>query len=376
MNEKQKLRVGIVGLQPGRSWAAVAHIPALHSLDDKYEIAGVANSNLKSARAAAEACGIPRAFASVQEMADSPDVDIITVTVKVPGHLNVLRTALQAGKHVYCEWPLGRDLAEARELAALAEKNGVRAVIGTQARLSPAVRELTRLTDAGYVGKVRSVTVSGWGRIWGDRVESLASDAYLLKRENGATMFTIPFAHTLAAIQEVLGDIVNVSAILETRIPQVYVPETGQYVAMDAADQILVSGHLAGGVPFSMHYRGGEPRGTEGFTWDIHGSEGDLRVTGETGHTQIVPLSIFGARRDNRTLEPLSVHDDGDGTDDLVRGNVARIYRRLAADLNNGTRSAPDFEDALKLHILLDTIVRASDTGERLPVPVSNRRLP
>jgi predicted dehydrogenase len=62
-----RLRVGIVGLQPGRSWAARAHIPALRALSESYEIVGVANTSLASAEKAAVATGLPRAFADVAE---------------------------------------------------------------------------------------------------------------------------------------------------------------------------------------------------------------------------------------------------------------------------------------------------------------------
>ncbi len=374
--KNHKIRVGIVGLQPGRSWAAVAHIPALRYLSDEFEIVGVANSSLKSSRAAADACGIPQAFESVSEMVASADIDLIVVTVKVPGHYGVLEKVLSAGKHVYCEWPLAKNLVEAQALAELARQKRVLAVIGTQSRMNPAVRGLARLVKSGYIGKLRSVTVSGWGRIWGDVIESLATDEYLLKRENGATMLTIPFAHTLAAFQDVHGDIASLSSVLETRIPHVYAPETEQYVSMNAADQIIVTGLMNSGAPFSIHFRGGEPRGTEGFVWDIHGSEGDLRVTGENGMTQIMALTLTGGRGAEERLSPLPIPEDRSVPAEPVSGNVARIYRRLAADLRNGTRTAPDFEDAVRLHRLIDIIVRASKSGERLPAAVSNRELP
>src|SRR4051812_48959942 len=94
----RKFSVGIVGLQPGRSWAAVAHVPALRALADEFEIVGVANSSKVSAQAAAEACGIPHAFANLDEMVASSDIDIVAVTVKVPAHWDLVRTALNAGK--------------------------------------------------------------------------------------------------------------------------------------------------------------------------------------------------------------------------------------------------------------------------------------
>src|SRR6201986_4621938 len=105
-----KYRVGIVGLSPGRGWAATAHIPALRALSDVFETAGVANTSLASAKAAAAAFGIPRAFESVADLVASPDIDVVAVTVKVPHHREVVTAALEAGKHVYCEWPLGNGL--------------------------------------------------------------------------------------------------------------------------------------------------------------------------------------------------------------------------------------------------------------------------
>jgi hypothetical protein len=49
---QKRFGVGIVGLQPGRSWIAVAHVPALRALSDDYKMIGVANSSRESARKA------------------------------------------------------------------------------------------------------------------------------------------------------------------------------------------------------------------------------------------------------------------------------------------------------------------------------------
>ncbi len=264
---ERRFRVGIVGLQPGRSWAARAHVPALRALPDEYEIVGVANSSRASAEAAASACGLPHAFADVAELVASPEVDIVAVTVKVPHHLQIVKAAVGAGKHVFCEWPLGNGLAEAEELAALVLAKGVLGVIGTQARLAPEIEYLRRLIAEGFVGEVLSATLTARGRGWGESIESTATGAYLLDRANGATMLTIPFGHTLAALRDVLGDITELSAVIANRRHAVRALDTGNTLPMDAPDQILVTGLLAGGAPLSIHYRGGEARGTEGLVW-------------------------------------------------------------------------------------------------------------
>src|SRR5690625_3645418 len=132
----QRIRVGFIGLNPGIHWAATAHIPALKTLTDAYQVVGVANTSLASAKKAATAFGLPHAFENAQALVESPEVDLVVVTVKVPHHRDLVTAALNAGKHVYCEWPLGNGLAEARELTELAEAKGRVAAIGTQMRVS------------------------------------------------------------------------------------------------------------------------------------------------------------------------------------------------------------------------------------------------
>ncbi len=74
-----------------------------------------------------------------QDLVNDADVDVVAITVKVPYHLELATAALDAGKAVYCEWPLGNGLIEAETLAALAKKKGVLAVAGLQARSAPSV---------------------------------------------------------------------------------------------------------------------------------------------------------------------------------------------------------------------------------------------
>src|SRR5215207_7540505 len=200
MSTTKKYRVGIVGLQPGRSWAAFAHLPAIRAQPDKFEATGVANRTYESSRAAAESNGMPHAYRSVDELVRSDDVDIVAVTVRVPNHREVVLKALEARKVVFCEWPLARDLAEAEELAEAARASGVRTFIGTQAVASPHIRHLKALIAEKVIGEILSHSIIGYGRIWGPEIDD-ASEKYLLDDANGATMLTIPVAHTLAAVQ-------------------------------------------------------------------------------------------------------------------------------------------------------------------------------
>ena len=356
------IRVGFIGLNPGIHWASMAHIPALESLPNDFVVTGVANTSLASARNAADAFGLPHAFENAQALVDSPEVDLVVVTVKVPHHRELVTAALNAGKHVYCEWPLGNGLAEARELADLADAKGVVAATGTQMRVAPEVEYLRQLIADGYVGEVLSTTLVGSGGQWGGETD--AAHAYLYDPRNGATLLSIPLGHTLAGVCEVLGDPGDLSARMILRRTTVHVADTGETIASTSPDQILVHGALASGAALSIHYRGGMSRGTN-LLWEINGTEGDIQVTGATGHGQIVQLSIHGANGDATGLErltpPASFYEGW--PDNSVARNVARVYALIAEDIRSGTRKAPSFRDAVALHETIDRIERSAATS-------------
>ena len=375
---KKKTNIGIIGLKPGESWAGVAHVPALQSLPEDFSIAGVANSRLESSQAAAEALNIPHAFANAGELIASPEIDAVTVTITVPQHLAVVKAALEAGKHVYCEAPLGNGLAEAEEMAALAREKGVVAVVGLQARVAPEMLYLRQLLAEGYVGRVLSSSMTGWAGNWGQTANNISRLGYLLDKKNGATMLTIPLGHTLAAVRDVLGDVTDVSALLETRVPEVRSEDDGSMLTMTAPDQILLNARLENDAPFSVHYQGGMPNGIEGFAWDIHGTEGDIRVTAPFGHSQMAQLSLSGAKSGAGILSPIEAPKSfAAGIDaEPVPGNVTRNYARMAQDIQTGSRTASTFDDAVGVQRLIDAIERSAASGARVALKASNRPIP
>src|SRR5437899_11505096 len=189
----KRIRVGIIGANPDHGWAAQAHIPALKSLADDFELTALSTTRRESADAAGKLFDIAAAFDNHQELVNSPAVDVVAVTVKVPHHLELATAAVEAGKAVYCEWPLGNGLREAETLAALARKKGVLAVAGLQARSAPAVAYVRDLIEQGYVGEVLSATLVGSGMGWGPTVEPF--NAYLNDKKNGATMISVALGH-------------------------------------------------------------------------------------------------------------------------------------------------------------------------------------
>lgn len=355
--------VGVIGVAPGRSWAALAHIPALKALP-AFEIRALSTTRMESAKAAAKEFGVPQAFDSAEVLVNAPGVDLVAVTVKVPHHRELVLAALNAGKHVYCEWPLGNGLAEAEELAALAKAKGVHAVVGLQARCAPVMAYVRDLVADGYVGKVLSTTLIGSGMNWGSMIDQ--PNAYTADKANGATMLSIPFGHTIDAVCQALGEFVEVDAILANRRTSFTLVPDNLETPMTAHDQVLVQGTLTGGTTVSVHYRGGMMRGTN-LLWEINGTEGDLQVTSMGGHAQMFPLTLSGSHGDALGLSEMDVPESYLWTPELpmFAQNVAQVYALMADDIAHDTHKAPTFEDAVRRHRLLDAIERAAETGQR-----------
>src|SRR5713101_2610669 len=229
-----KLGVGIIGVSPTRGWAAAAHVPALRALPN-YEIRALSAQNAESARAAGEAFGVSKVFSDHEQLVTQPDIDVIAVTVKVPYHRELVSAALAAGKAVYCEWPLGRDLDDARAMAALAAEHRVRTVVGLQARQAPAIEFVQQLLSDGYVGEVLSTTMVGLSVVGGALVQP---NAYMLDKKNGANLLTVAFGHSLDTLNYVLGEFADLSAVSDIRRPLITLEGTGEKIVKTAPDQV------------------------------------------------------------------------------------------------------------------------------------------
>ena len=115
-----KIRLGFVGANVNSTWSSQSHFPALLASPD-VELAAVCTTRPESAEEARKAFGAKLAFHDFETMASSPEIDAVAVVVRVPAHYGPTKAAIEAGKHVYTEWPLGRNTSEAEELAKLAQ---------------------------------------------------------------------------------------------------------------------------------------------------------------------------------------------------------------------------------------------------------------
>ncbi|WP_280335021.1 Gfo/Idh/MocA family protein [Nocardia wallacei] len=360
------IRVGIVGASPDRGWAVRAHVPALGALAD-YRITAVGTSRLESAERAARLFGAAHAYADPRELAEDPGVDLVAITVKVPAHTELIRLALAAGKHVYCEWPLALHTAEAEELAGLAAAAGVHHAVGLQTRYSPAVARARRLLAEGYVGEVVSATVYA-ARQLGAGTEVPDWAAYTLDRRTGAGVVEVLGGHTLDTVEYLIGRFTDVSARLARHHSRAVVEGVGD-VEVTSPGHLLLDAATAAGIVVSAHIH--DSKVTNGRTRiEIAGTAGDLAIVsgaGGPGGISLSELRLLGSR--GGEWQPL------DGADPLAAmpigiepGNVARLYSALAQDIRTGAATVPTFGDGVRVHRVLDAVRAAAHTGRRVPV--------
>ncbi len=362
------IRVGIAGLSASGGWAARSHLPALRA-STGFRLEGVSGSTPDSAHRAAEKYGIPRSFGSIDELAGSDDIDLVVVAVRVPHHLELVNAVIRAGTPVLCEWPLAPTLGEAESMADAARARGIGAWIGLQARSDPSIRYIGELVGRGAIGTVLSTSIVASGMSWGRSTNDRSR--YLRDRSNGATMLSIPFAHSIDAVQQCLGDIVSLSALEALREERVDNRDDGSVVIATAPDQLVVQGELDGGAVLSVHYRGGRSAANN-FSWQVDGSEGTLLIEGPTGHLQHGDVTIRGAIDGGTELVELPVPGGFDLAPGFARDDpahaVANAYARLHSDLAAGGDTVPGFGDAVRLHRLLSAIETSAQSGVRVTI--------
>jgi predicted dehydrogenase len=253
-------------------------------------------------------------------------------------------------------------------MAALAAEQGLRTVVGLQARQAPAIAFVKELIGDGYIGEVLSTTIIGLS-VAGDTVVS--ANAYMLDKANGANLLTIAVGHSVDIMNYLLGEFADLSALSDLRRPLIKIDETGEQIVKTAADQVAVIGTLTSGATASIHVREAVAGGT-GFLWEINGTDGTLWITADGPFPGILPVTVAGAQGLHEPAElavPAALTEKWPALSSLQGSpafNVGRAYAAFAADIENGTRSVPDFSDAVRRHEVIAAIERSAESGKRV----------
>jgi predicted dehydrogenase len=147
---------GIGAAVIGTGFIGTVHVEQLRRIG--VDVRGVLGSTPERAAARADALGVQRAYASLDEILTDPSVDVVHVTS--PNHLHVPQATavLAAGRHVVCEKPLALTATESAGLVARAADAGVVNAVNFNIRFYPLHQHMREAIAAGDLGDVRFVT--------------------------------------------------------------------------------------------------------------------------------------------------------------------------------------------------------------------------
>ena len=303
-------------------------------------------------------------------MARHPDIDLVTVSVKVPDHYRPVMAAIEPASMSIAS---GRSAATPRKPSACSMPRsdaacGMRS--GLQGQMSPAINYVKDLIADGYVGRVLTATMIGCAPNWGAAIDR----AYQADRANGANLMTITGGHQIDALCHCLGEFRELTAFAVSQRDRIPLEGTGEIVAKDTPDQLVVNGIVGGknaeGAVVSFQIRGGMTRGTE-FLFEIHGDRGDL--VADRHHARLDAASGTDGprapRAPRRSLRNCRSRPGIAGFPTACRGtpgtmspSFMRVWPKASAQ---GTPASPSFAAAVTRHRLLDAIMRASETGQK-----------
>jgi predicted dehydrogenase len=286
---------------------------------------------------------------------------MVIVSVKVPEHAKLIEPALRAKKDAFCEWPLGRDLAEAERFAKLAREGNIKTMVGLQARQNPAIRKAKTMVAAGELGDILGTTMNATGLIFGP----VTTEEFLYGNqiENGANLVTIPAGHAMDALCYVLGEFASLQATLANNRPVLSVIDaTGKEIKKaekTSHDYMAVIGKLKKGGVASVVYQGGNSNTGKAFYWEINGTKGSLVMEhGFSGHIQMFhPTIKFVSSEQGAEMKAVEVAEAKD-----FSYNVGNAYEAFVGK-NDGCVTT--FEDAVVRHRMIEAIYKSDRDGTR-----------
>jgi predicted dehydrogenase len=122
----------------------------------------------------------------------------VVTSVRVDRHFRTVKPSIIAGKTVYVEWPLEKNLEIAKEMASLAASHNSKTIVGLQGSFAPIVQKMKQTIESGAIGKILSSTLVA-ALSNGGAAES-KNIRYFLQREVGGNLMTIHTPHTLEFI--------------------------------------------------------------------------------------------------------------------------------------------------------------------------------
>jgi predicted dehydrogenase len=330
------LRIGVVGL----GFGADVHVPAFRLLPGVEVIALLGKSPQKVADAERRS-NISATTSSERFFAH--ELDAVSVAVP-PGEVEaVVNLCLDHNLAIFCEKPLGPDIATAKRLVG--RSLGVTTALDFEFAELEAFTALRALVHAGQIGAVRHIEISWLNESWAHRgsVWSWKTDS----RRHGGVLNLLG-THVLYLVELLVGPISGVSARLDSRATDQLIPSPGFFAAEDLVHATLE--HDCG-VVTSMTIGNANP-GLASHRWTVVGTQGSAVLENAT-RDYIDGFTLATHKSGGKVLlEKSETRGAGDGR----LQPVTRLAARFVEAIRTGAQCVPGFSHGARVQFLVDAI--------------------
>ena len=203
--------------------------------------------NENKLRALAQAHGIERWSTDLNECLANPEDEIYFDAQATTLRPESIKTAISAGKHIYCEKPIAPGLATAIELAQMAHRAGVKNGVVQDKLFLPGLLKLQRVIKSGFFGRILSVRGEfGYWVFEGDW-QPAQRPSWNYRKEEGGGIIVDMLCHWQYVLANLFGEVQAVSCLGATHIPE-RIDERGKPYACTADDAAYSTFELAGGI--------------------------------------------------------------------------------------------------------------------------------
>ncbi len=214
------LGIGVIGM----GWMGEVHSRACRQIRDRFYDSDIqarlviCSDNVESrAKAAQERFGFEQYTTTWQEVIDNPAVDVVNIAAPNGLHLEMVRAAAKAGKHILCEKPVGKDPQETALCEQAARQAGVQTFVGYNYRWPPMVQYARQLIEDDRLGRLTHYR-SRYFACYASNPYGLLS--WRFQKEHGLGILGDLGSHAIDTAHFIVGPIKKVVANKETFIRQ------------------------------------------------------------------------------------------------------------------------------------------------------------
>lgn len=354
IDPEQPVGIAIIGTGIGAS----IHLPVFRQIDGA-DVVAICSRRLDRARELGTRHHIGIVSDDFREVAEHPSVHAVVIATPPYLHHTVAIAALEARKHVLCEKPMARNLAEARDMVNLGRNAGVQTVLNHEYRYMPARRHVKTLIEEGYIGAPQSASMVVFRSSLADPNDRPFS--WLMERDKAGGMLAASGSHYIDLLRWWFGDIKAVAGLTATMVSHRRLPDSTEMAHVDADDNFAFMLRFQNGAIGSVHVSA-TAAVDAGEEITLSGSDGMLLMQGDG--------SLFGARTGDVGLHEIDVPRPAASPKLPEFGHVlARPTALLASDWIEAIRSGeppadlPTFEDGARVQEIIDGVHRSAAQG-------------